>query len=66
MGVFWGDFVRREPQPAHRAWQQLAQWYAQGLVKPVIDQLLPMARLREAYARMASREVLGKLVLVNG
>ena len=66
MGVFWGDFVRREPAASAQGMQQLAQWYAQGLVKPVIDQLLPMARLREAYARMASREALGKIVMVNG
>jgi NADPH:quinone reductase len=66
VGVFWGDFVRREPAANAAGMQQLAQWYAQGLIKPVIDQLLPMARLREAYARMASREALGKLVMVNG
>ena len=66
MGVFWGDFVRREPAASAQGMQQLAQWYAQGLVKPVIDQLLPMGRLREAYARMASREALGKIVMVNG
>jgi NADPH2:quinone reductase len=66
MGVFWGDFVRREPAASAQGMQQLALWYAQGLVKPVIDQLLPMARLREAYARMASREALGKIVMVNG
>ena len=45
--------------------QELAQWYAQGKVKPVIDRTMPMAQLKEAYARMGSREVKGKLVLVN-
>jgi NADPH2:quinone reductase len=65
VGVFWGEYVRREPQHNARMMQQLAQWYAQGLIKPVIDQVLPMPRLREAYARMAAREALGKLVMVN-
>ena len=41
------------------------QWYAQGLVKPVIDRRLPMAELQAAYARMGSRQVMGKLLLVN-
>jgi len=45
--------------------RELAQWYAQGRIKPVIDQVLPMARLHEAFARMASREALGKIVMVN-
>jgi NADPH2:quinone reductase len=66
VGVFWGDFVRREPAASAQQMQALAQWYAQGLVKPVIDQVLPMARLHEAYARMASRQALGKIVMVNG
>ena len=65
VGVFWGDFVRREPQAFYGALTQLSQWYAQGLVKPVIDQVLPMAELKTAYARMGSRQVLGKLVLSN-
>jgi len=65
LGVFWGDFVRREPAASAQSMQVLAQWYAQGLIKPVIDQVLPMAKLREAYARMASREAMGKIVMVN-
>lgn len=66
VGVFWGEFVRREPQAFAMAMRELAQWYAQGKVKPVIDQRLPMSALRDAYARMASRQVRGKLLLVNG
>ena len=65
VGVFWGEFVKREPQASAAALGQLAQWYAEGKVRPVLDATLPMAELREAYARMASRRVMGKLVLVN-
>jgi NADPH2:quinone reductase len=65
VGVFWGDFVKREPRANAAALQQLAAWYAEGTVKPVIDTLLPMSELHTAYARMAKREVLGKLVLTN-
>jgi len=65
VGVFWGDFARREPQANAKALGELAQWYAKGLVKPVIDQRLPMAALQEAYQRMGSRQVRGKLVLMN-
>jgi NADPH:quinone reductase len=65
VGVFWGDFVRREPAAFQRDLMQLVTWYAQGKVKPAIDARLPMSALPEAYARMASRKVMGKLVLVN-
>ncbi len=65
VGVFWGDFVKREPKASAAALQQLAQWYAAGKVQPVIDQRLPMSHIEQAYARMASRQVRGKLLLVN-
>ena len=65
VGVFWGDFARREPQANAQMMGQLAQWYAQGQVKPVIDRTMPMAELKAAYALMGSREVKGKLVMVN-
>lgn len=65
VGVFWGDFVAREPRASAAGLAQLAAWYAQGLVKPAIDCRLPMTELPAAYARMASREVRGKVVMVN-
>ncbi len=65
VGVFWGEFARREPQANAAMLAALAQWYAQGKVKPVIDSTLPMAGLKAAYARMGARDVLGKLVLLN-
>ncbi len=65
VGVFWGDFVRREPKAAAAGVAQLAQWYAQGKVRPVIDVKLPLAELPAAYARMAGREVRGKILIVN-
>ena len=65
VGVFWGDFARREPQANAAMMAELAQWYAQGKVKPVIDRTMPMHDLKAAYAHMGSRGVMGKLVMVN-
>lgn len=65
VGVFWGEFARREPQANAAMMQELASWYAQGKIKPMIDRVMPMSELKAAYARMGSREVKGKLVLVN-
>ncbi|GAB3761352.1 NADPH:quinone oxidoreductase family protein [Ramlibacter monticola] len=66
VGVFWGELTRREPRTAVATLQELAKWYAQGRIKPVIDRTMPMAELKAAYAHMGSRAVKGKLVLVNG
>ena len=65
VGVFWGDFARREPQANAAMMKELAQWYAQGKIKPVIDRTMPMAELKAAYEHMGSRAVKGKLVMVN-
>ncbi len=65
VGVFWGDFARREPDANARMMDELNAWYAQGLIKPVVDRTLPMAELKAAYAYMGSRGVKGKLVMTN-
>jgi NADPH2:quinone reductase len=65
VGVFWGEFTRREPKTFAADMAQLLQWYREGKVKPAIDRQLPMRELPAAYARMASRQVQGKVVLVN-
>ena len=65
VGVFWGDYSRREPKANAAMMEQLAQWYAQGKIKPVIDTTMPMSELKAAYAHMGSRGVKGKLVMVN-
>ena len=64
VGVFWGDFVRREPEANQRMLASLTAMYERGQIRPVIDAVLPLARLPEAYSRLAKREILGKLVLV--
>jgi NADPH:quinone reductase len=65
VGVFWGDFAKREPKANAAMMGELAQWYAGSKIKPVIDRTMPMADLKAAYAHMGSRGVMGKLVMVN-
>ena len=65
VGVFWGDFAKREPKANAAMMAELAGWYAKGTIKPVIDSTMPMSELKQAYAHMSSRAVKGKLVMVN-
>ena len=65
VGVFWGDFAKREPKANNAMMAELAQWYASGKIKPAIDSTMPMSELKAAYAHMGSRGVKGKLVMVN-
>jgi NADPH:quinone reductase len=65
VGVFWGAFSRNEPQANAAMMKELARWYGEGKIKPVIDRTMPMAELKQAYSHMGSRGVKGKLVMVN-
>jgi NADPH:quinone reductase len=63
VGVFWGDWARREPQRFAEAMQRLAGWYAEGKLKPHISATFPLERAADALALMAARKVMGKVVL---
>ena len=65
VGVFWGEFAKREPRNNAQMLGELAQWYGEGKIKPVLDCVLPMIELPKAFERMASRQVVGKIVLSN-
>ena len=64
VGVFWGDYARREPASNAAMMAELARWYGEGKIKPVIDSTMPLADLKAAYAHMGTRGVKGKLVMV--
>jgi NADPH2:quinone reductase len=65
VGVFWGDFARREPERFAERVKQLGRWYQEGKLRPHVSETLPLERAPEALARMAARQVKGKLVLVT-
>jgi NADPH2:quinone reductase len=65
VGVFWGSFAKHEPKANAAMLMELARWYVEGKIKPVIDRTMPMAELPAAFAHMGSRSVKGKLVMVN-
>jgi NADPH:quinone reductase len=64
VGVFWGDFLRREPDAFAASVDQLGTWHAQGRIRPHISTTFPLARGAEAIKLMAERKVIGKLVLI--
>jgi NADPH:quinone reductase len=66
LGVFWGDFARREPKQFAASVAQLNQWFAEGKLKPHVSQTMPLEKAAEALKLMAARQVKGKLVLTVG
>jgi NADPH2:quinone reductase len=66
VGVFWGDFARREPAQFAESARQLGRWYAEGRLKPHVSRTFPLEKAVEALNLMASRQVKGKVVLTVG
>ena len=66
VGVFWGDFARREPRAFAASARQLTRWYAEGKLRPHVSQTLPLERAAEAIRLLASRQAKGKIVLTVG
>jgi NADPH2:quinone reductase len=63
VGVFWGDFARREPERFAESVRQLGRWYHEGKLRPHVSRTFPLAQAAEALKLMAARQVKGKVVL---
>ncbi len=63
VGVFWGDFARREPERLAESMARLARWFQDGRLRPHVSETMPLARAADALKLMGERKVMGKLVL---
>jgi NADPH2:quinone reductase len=66
VGVFWGEFIRREPEGFRASVARLARWHAQGALKPLISAEYPLDRAADALRCLADRRAVGKVLLVHG
>ena len=66
VGVFWGDFTKREPRQFAESVRQLGQWFREGKLRPHISATLPLAQATQALQLMEARKVKGKVVLTTG
>jgi NADPH2:quinone reductase len=64
LGVFWGEFARRDPAANAGNTRQLLRWVADGELKPPVSARYPLARAGDALAALTRREVTGKVVIV--
>jgi NADPH2:quinone reductase len=65
VGVYWGEFTRREPARFADEMRQLGDWYAAGTLRPHVSETFPLERAPEALTLLAKRKVVGKVVLLT-
>ena len=64
VGVFWGDFTRREPETNRDNVRQLLEWIAAGWLKPLVSTRYPLSRGAQALRALQDRRVKGKVVIL--
>jgi NADPH2:quinone reductase len=63
VGVFWGEFVKREPKANFVAMREMMGWLAEGKIKPLVSARYKLADTPQALLDMAARKVTGKVVI---
>ncbi|GAB3504415.1 NADPH:quinone oxidoreductase family protein [Spirosoma knui] len=64
VGVFWGQFTRKEPELSISNMQQIASWAIQGKLAPHVFKHYSLAEAPQALTDMMERKVIGKAVVV--
>ena len=63
VGVFWGEFAKREPKANFAMLTELFKWLAQGKLKPHVSRTYALADTAHALQALLDRAVVGKLVI---
>lgn len=63
VGVFWGDYTRREPESNLRDMKTITDWIREGRLKPVISASYPLAEGGKAIRHLVDRKAIGKVVV---
>lgn len=65
VGVFWGEFTRRQPTDSAQNNKELMEMFLQGKVKPHVSQTFPLERAADALNVLQNRQAKGKLVITT-
>ncbi|SFN50336.1 NADPH:quinone oxidoreductase family protein [Dokdonella immobilis] len=64
VGVFWGEFVRREPALSAESLAMLFTWLHERKIRPLISKRYPLSQAPAALDALLARKVIGKLVIL--
>jgi len=65
VGVYWGEFAKRDPAGNGRLLAELFGWLAQGRLRPVVSRRYPLAQVPNALQELLARRAVGKLVITT-
>lgn len=59
----WLTQLSKQPAVMSKAWKRLSEWASAGKLHPIVGDVLPLERIREAYELLSDRKNFGKVVL---
>ncbi len=65
IGYYWGAHRTLDPDLVTRSFVELTQWFADGLLKPVVSRTFDLDDTAEALEFLKSRQSTGKVVLTT-
>lgn len=63
IGVYWGEFAKRDPEANRRLLAQLIGWLADGSLRPLVSRQYPLVETPRALQDLLARRAIGKLVI---
>jgi NADPH2:quinone reductase len=66
VGVFWGEWLKREPQAWAAGLKELMGWLRGGQLRPLVSRRYALAETPQALRDLAERRVVGKVVIEPG
>jgi NADPH:quinone reductase len=63
VGVFWGEFTKREPEREAAGFAEMTGWIRSGKLRPFVSAHYPLEKAAQALNDIAARRVVGKVVI---
>lgn len=63
VGVFWGDFLKRDPHGHRDNITQVLEWCAEGRLRPHIHGTYPLEQTADALKLIEDRKAVGKVII---
>ena len=66
VGVYWGAYIRFNPQVIRDSMETLLGWYVAGDLRPYVSQTYPLVEAARALEDLLARRAKGRIVITTG
>ncbi len=63
VGLFWGNYMQKNPAVIMNSLLELMNWYKEGYIKPYVSKTFPLDKSADALNLLADRKAIGKIVV---